>query len=148
MTTRRQFIQIVPLTGVALIAGCGEKAATPPSTAAAPAATPPATPSAAPPATPPAAAPTAPAPATPAPAAAAGSLPMLDEKDQSATALGYVADATKVDKAKFANFTAGSLCSNCVQYKAEPTTEAGPCTIFPGKNVAAKGWCTAYAKKA
>jgi High potential iron-sulfur protein len=144
MTTRRQFIQIIPLTGAALVVGCGEKAAAPPATAAAPAA--PAAPApAAAPATP------APAPATPAPAAApaaAGALPMLDEKDPTAVALAYVADASRVDKAKSPNFVPGSLCSNCVQYKAEASSEAGPCTIFPGKNVAAKGWCMAYAKKA
>jgi High potential iron-sulfur protein len=73
---------------------------------------------------------------------------MLDEKDATASALGYVADASKVDKAKAPNFVAGSLCSNCVQYKGAAGSESGPCTIFPGKNVAANGWCTAYAKKA
>jgi hypothetical protein len=129
MTTRRQFIQIIPLTGAALVVGCGEKAAAPAPAPAAPA-------------------PAAPAPATAAAPAAAGALPMLDEKDATASALSYVADASRVDKAKSPNFVAGSLCSNCVQYKADATSEAGPCTIFPGKNVAAKGWCTAYAKKA
>lgn len=135
MTTRRQFIQIVPLTGAALVVGCGDKAAAPPPTASAPAAPAPVAP------------PTAPAPAAAAPAAA-GALPLLDEKDATASALAYVADAARVDKTKSPNFVAGSLCSNCVQYKADAASEAGPCTIFPGKNVAAKGWCTAYAKKA
>jgi hypothetical protein len=73
---------------------------------------------------------------------------MLDEKDATAASLGYVADASRVDSAKFKNFVAGSNCGNCVQYQGAAGAESGACTIFPGKQVAAKGWCTAYAKKA
>jgi hypothetical protein len=132
-TTRRRFIEIMPLAGVALLAACSPKNEPPPP---APANTPPAPPV------------TAPAPAAvPAPAST-GSLPMLDEKEASALALGYVEDAARADKVKFPNFVAGSGCSNCGNYLGQSGDPAGGCKIFPGKQVTAKGWCTAWSKKA
>ncbi len=79
---------------------------------------------------------------------AAKALPRLDEKDQAAAALGYVHDAAKADKKKFANWKADQTCANCLQYQAKPTDAWGPCAIFPGKQVAARGWCAAWVKKA
>lgn len=73
---------------------------------------------------------------------------MLSETDPQATALGYKADASKVDKAKNPKFAANQNCANCALYQAKAGAAAGACGIFPGKQVAAKGWCTAYAKKA
>lgn len=73
--------------------------------------------------------------------------PMLAESDAQAKALGYVADAAKADKAKFPKFAAGQNCANCALYQGKAGA-AGPCPLFPGKDVAAKGWCSAYAKKA
>jgi len=73
---------------------------------------------------------------------------MVSESDPQAKSLGYLADATKVDKAKFPKYAAGQLCSNCALYKGKATDAAGGCGIFPGKQVAGKGWCSAYAKKA
>ncbi len=75
----------------------------------------------------------------------AADLPMVDEADAQAKALGYVADATKVDKAKYANFVDGSICMDCALYQGGDP--AGPCGLFPGKAVTAKGWCSAFAKK-
>ncbi|MFM1990114.1 MAG: hypothetical protein RJA99_3071 [Pseudomonadota bacterium] len=73
---------------------------------------------------------------------------MVAENDPQAQALGYKADATKVDKAKQPKYAAGQLCSNCAVYQGKGNDAAGPCALFPGKQVAAKGWCSAYAKKA
>ncbi|NWG73886.1 MAG: high-potential iron-sulfur protein [Rubrivivax sp.] len=73
---------------------------------------------------------------------------MLDEKSPQATALGYVADATKADKAKYKQYAAGQACSNCALFQGKAGDAAGGCGIFPGKQVSAKGWCSAYAKKA
>ena len=73
---------------------------------------------------------------------------MVSESDAQAKSLGYVADATKVDKAKFPKYAAGQLCNNCALYQGKPADAAGGCGIFPGKQVAGKGWCSAYAKKA
>ncbi len=72
----------------------------------------------------------------------------VDPKDPQAVALGYVADATKADKAKFLRYAAGQDCANCALYQGKPADASGPCPLFPGKTVAAKGWCSAYAKKA
>jgi len=73
---------------------------------------------------------------------------MLDEQDPQAAALGYVADAARVDKERFKNYVAGSVCSNCMLYQAQPGDAAGPCTLFAGKLVAGPGWCTSWIKKA
>jgi hypothetical protein len=73
---------------------------------------------------------------------------MLDEKDPQAAALGYVADAKRVDAKKFPRFAAGQNCANCSLYVGKPGDKAGGCKILPGKQVAAAGWCSAWAKKA
>ena len=138
MKTRRQFVQIFPLVGLGLIAGCGDKK--PAAVAAVPATPAPA------PVPPPAA---APAPvAAPAPATPAANLPMVAADDATAVSLGYVSDETKVDKAKYAQHVAGTKCSNCSLYQGAAGTAAGGCPLFPAKQVSANGWCSAYVKKA
>lgn len=139
MTTRRQLIQSIPalplLTtagAIGLLAACGDKK---PAEVAAPA------PAAAPAPEPVAAAPSP----DPAPAVATG--PLVDEKDAQAAALGYVAVATQADKAKFPNYSDGQVCSNCSLYQGG-TADQGGCPLFPGKQVLAKAWCSAYNKKA
>ena len=72
----------------------------------------------------------------------------VEEKDAQAQGLGYKHDATKVDKAKFAKYQAGQTCSNCTLYQGKPADAWGACPIFAGKQVAGKGWCSAYVKKA
>lgn len=71
----------------------------------------------------------------------------LDEKDPQATALGYVDDATRVDKKKYPAHAAGQVCGNCALYQGKPGEASGPCPLFGGKLVSAKGWCSAWAKK-
>ena len=102
MTSRRQFIQIIPVAGAALIGARGAQA----------------------------------------------QAAMVKEDDAQAKALGYVADATKADKAKYKQVAAGQLCNNCSLWQAKPTDAAGGCALFPAKLVAGKGWCSAYQKKA
>ena len=77
--------------------------------------------------------------------ARADDLPHLDEADATASALGYKADAAKVDAAKYPQHKAGTACSNCQFFTGSGAF--GPCQLFPGKAVSAKGWCTAYAAK-
>ena len=74
--------------------------------------------------------------------------PLVNEKDPQAVALGYVADATKADAKKFPKYAAGQNCANCALYQGKATDPAAPCPLFPGKQVAGKGWCSAWAKKA
>jgi hypothetical protein len=71
---------------------------------------------------------------------------MVDEKDPQAVGLNYKADATKVDKAKAPKYAAGQNCGNCALYQGGSAASGG-CPLFAGKQVAAKGWCTAWAKK-
>jgi hypothetical protein len=101
MTSRRRFIQIVPVAGAALLG-----------------------------------------------ARAAHAQALVTEKDPQAAALGYVADATKADKAKYKNYAAGQTCANCALYQGKPTDAQGPCPLFAGKQVLGKAWCSAWAKKA
>ena len=72
---------------------------------------------------------------------------LVAENDPQAVTFAYKADATKVDKAKQPKYMAGQLCSNCALFKAATGAAAGACPLFAGKQVAAKGWCNAWAKK-
>lgn len=67
----------------------------------------------------------------------------LSESDPTASALGYKMDATKAANRKDSSAT----CANCMQYSGKAGEAEGPCTIFGGKLVTAKGWCTAWVKK-
>jgi hypothetical protein len=80
--------------------------------------------------------------------AQAGELPHLSESDPTAKALGYVEDASKVDKTKFPAYKPGARCANCNFFQGKPTDAYAPCQIFPGKAVAAKGWCASHSPKA
>ena len=73
---------------------------------------------------------------------------LVDEKDAQAAALGYVAEAKRVDVKKYPKFAAGQNCANCALYQGKPGDKAGACPLFAGKQVAAAGWCSAWAKKA
>ena len=68
----------------------------------------------------------------------------LSESDPTATALGYKVDATKAANRKDTTAT----CANCSLYSGKPGEATGPCAAFGGKLVTAKGWCSAWAKKA
>lgn len=72
----------------------------------------------------------------------------VSDADPQAVALGYKADAGKVDKVKFPKYAAGQACGNCSLYAGKAGDAAGPCPLFPGKSVSAKGWCSAWSKKA
>ena len=100
MTSRRQFIQIVPVAGAALLA-----------------------------------------------ARTASAQDMVGEKDAQAVALGYVADASKADKAKYKNWAAGNSCGNCALYQGKAADASAVCPLFGTKKVSVKGWCSAWAKK-
>ncbi len=80
-------------------------------------------------------------------AAVAQDKPKLDVNDPVAKALMYVEDAAQVDKAKAPNFKPGQHCANCAQVPAGSSGDWLPCNAFPGKLVAAKGWCSAWVAK-
>ena len=74
--------------------------------------------------------------------ALAQDLPKLTEDDPQAQALSYVHDASKSETAG-----EGQNCSSCQLYTGGDA-EWGPCSIFPGKAVSAKGWCATWVQRA
>jgi hypothetical protein len=73
---------------------------------------------------------------------------MVDPKDAQAMALGYVADTAKADTKKYPKHTADQKCNNCALYQGKAADPAAPCTLFAGKQVPGKAWCSAWVKKA
>ncbi|MBK7503092.1 MAG: high-potential iron-sulfur protein [Polaromonas sp.] len=73
---------------------------------------------------------------------------MLAETDAQAVALGYKADTKKIDAKKFPKHAATQTCTNCALYTGKASDKSGGCTLFPGKQVAGPGWCSAWVKKA
>jgi hypothetical protein len=71
--------------------------------------------------------------------------PHLEVKDPAAVKLGYVEKAAAVDAKKFPTYEKGSSCENCSQLQGSAGAAYRPCTLFPGKLVAAAGWCSAWA---
>ncbi len=132
--SRRRFIAIIPFAGVAVLAACSKEPAPVPAAVVESKPLPPAV--------------VEPMPAaSPAPASTAG-MPMVDETEPQALALGYVSDATRADTVKFKSYLAGSQCINCALYTGKPGDAAGGCPLFQGKQVAAAGWCSSWVKKA
>jgi len=68
----------------------------------------------------------------------------LDPEDPAATKLGYVENAAVVDAKKTPGYVAGSTCENCLQLQGKAGNDYRPCSVFPDKVVAIKGWCTAW----
>jgi hypothetical protein len=65
---------------------------------------------------------------------------LLSAGSPEAKAVQYTEDA------KTAHTTQpGSTCANCALYQGANGSTQGPCQIFPGKEVKAAGWCSAWA---
>ena len=73
----------------------------------------------------------------------ADDLPHISDSDPTAKALGYVEDATATKDPKY---KVGDTCANCQFYSGAPTGY-GPCQLFPGKAVSARGWCISHTAK-
>jgi len=71
-------------------------------------------------------------------------VPMLNEADKQAQALGYVTEATRVNKARFPKYEAGQRCAACQLYQGQPTADVAPCSLFGGRQVPGTGWCSAF----
>ena len=84
----------------------------------------------------------------PARKARADDLPQLTEDDPMAVAMKYTHDASTVDAASRANPAAEQTCANCALVQGNDGDAWRPCQIFPGKAVAAAGWCSVWAPKA
>jgi hypothetical protein len=81
--------------------------------------------------------------------AQAQGLPHVAADDPTAKALYYVEDASKIDASApgFAAYEDGESCANCVQLLGEEGEDWRPCNLFPGKLVAASGWCSVWTAK-
>ena len=77
----------------------------------------------------------------------AADLTPLDPNDPTATSLGFVRDATKVDASANPTYKAGEHCSLCAQYQGKETDKMAPCNIFSGHTVPAGGWCQVWAQR-
>jgi hypothetical protein len=76
--------------------------------------------------------------------ARADELQRLSEDSDMARALNYKHDAQTVDAAMRAS---DRYCYNCALFAgAEDDAWAG-CSIFPGKSVAGRGWCSAWSPR-
>ena len=73
-------------------------------------------------------------------------LARLDVNDPVAKALLYIEDAADVDTSSplATLFEVGQDCTNCAQIQGAEGEAWRPCGIFPGKLVAAKGWCSVW----
>lgn len=65
----------------------------------------------------------------------------VDPASDQAKSLNYVHDAAEA--ADHDRYSEGSNCANCQLWQGGDA-EWGNCGIFPGKKVAAEGWCTAW----
>ncbi len=79
--------------------------------------------------------------------ALAEDLPKLTEDDPMAQAMKYTHDASTVDAASRNNPAEDQSCANCALIQGNDGDEWRPCQIFPGKSVAAAGWCSVWAPK-
>ncbi len=73
---------------------------------------------------------------------------LVKDTDANAGALGYKTDGSKTDTTKYPKYAAAQNCASCALYQGTAKDTAGGCPLFAGKQVAAKGWCSAWAKKA
>jgi hypothetical protein len=80
------------------------------------------------------------------PALAAATL--VDETDPAAQALGYTADASHVDRAKYPRFNEKQRCGNCQFYQGKPSDTSAQCALFGARQVSGDGWCNAYQSRA
>jgi len=83
--------------------------------------------------------------AAPAQGAAGG---MVSPSEPQAAALGYVVLTSQADRTKFPAHADSQICANCALYTGAVGAQAGPCSIFAGRQVSAQGWCSAWVKKA
>lgn len=76
----------------------------------------------------------------------AADIDKLSEDDPTAKALGYKENTINVDASSYPTHKPEQICSGCVLYQGDDLGWGG-CGAFPGKQVAGKGWCAAFAPK-
>jgi hypothetical protein len=75
----------------------------------------------------------------------------VSESEPLAQAMGYRADASTVDTAKFPKRAgeagANQFCHNCALFAGKDSDETAPCSIFQNRPVRGLGWCNAWVAK-
>jgi len=75
----------------------------------------------------------------------------VSESEPLAQAMGYKADASTVDTAKFpkraGDAGANQFCNNCALYAGTADDASAPCSIFQNRPVRGAGWCNAWVAK-
>jgi len=71
----------------------------------------------------------------------------LDPEGAQAKALGYKHHFSEVDQAAFPRYQEGQICATCQLAQGDVTTDWFGCSIFPGKQVAREGWCSAWVQR-
>ena len=67
----------------------------------------------------------------------------VEEQEVAAKAVAYLKDARKVDPDRFPAYRRGQSCTTCALIDFGTAPLRG-CSLFPGRLVAAAGWCTAW----
>ena len=67
----------------------------------------------------------------------------LEEREVAAKAVAYQQDARKVDPHLFPTYRRGQSCTTCALIEFGTAPMRG-CSLFPGKLVAAAGWCNVW----
>jgi High potential iron-sulfur protein len=70
--------------------------------------------------------------------------PELGEAEVVAQTYGYVADAARANVNQFRNFKPGQNCANCRLASGAKDAPWLGCSLFPGRKVAALGWCAGW----
>lgn len=70
---------------------------------------------------------------------------VLDPASPQGRAIGYIVDATKVDRARNPQYSPGETCFNCIHYRGR--TPQAPCAAVANKLVAGPGWCRIWARR-
>ena len=73
---------------------------------------------------------------------------LVKDTDANAVALGYFGDGSKTDVKKYPQYATGQSCSTCTLFTGTAKDSSAVCPVFGGKAVSAKGWCSAWTKKA
>lgn len=67
----------------------------------------------------------------------------LEEQEVAAKAVAYQQDARKVDPRRFPAYRRGQSCTTCALIDFGTAPMRG-CSLFPGRLVAAAGWCNVW----
>ena len=78
-------------------------------------------------------------------AAQSEALTPLDTKDSTASALGFVTEATTASSNPI--YKKGERCASCVHFLGQPSDAMAGCKIYAGHSVPANGWCTVWSQR-